>query len=176
MLSDMRTMLPKMKVEHQTIVGGGSGPGTGDRKPKTVTSGLPVTVSSTAPILAGSRRRRRYVARRPPPLEIDPALLEKWLVAFLEDEFERRGFKKAVVGISGGVDSAVVATLAARALGPKNVARHPHAVPPSSADSLTRSNLIDSLGIESRTLDISDAVDGYPEARTRCRRRAARRA
>jgi NAD+ synthetase len=98
----------------------------------------------------------------PPLLEIDPALVESWLVAFLRDEFGRRGFKKAIVGVSGGVDSAVVATLAARALGPKNIvgARMPYRT--SSPDSLTHAqHLIDSLGIDSRTLDISAAVDGY---------------
>ena len=67
-----------------------------------------------------------------------------------------------MVGVSGGVDSAVVATLAARALGPKNVigVRMPYRT--SSADSLTHAQrVIDALGIESRTLDISAAVDGY---------------
>jgi NAD+ synthetase len=98
----------------------------------------------------------------PPPLEIDAALLESWLVSFLKDEFERRGFQKAVVGISGGVDSAVVATLAARAFGPGNVVgvRMPYRT--SSPDSLTHAQrVIDALGIESCTIDISAAVDGY---------------
>jgi NAD+ synthetase len=98
----------------------------------------------------------------PPPLEIDPALVETWLVTFIRDEFERRGFKKAVVGLSGGVDSAVVATLAARALGPKNViaVRMPYRT--SSPDSLSHAQkVIDALGVESRLLDITNAVDGY---------------
>src|SRR5207302_7261282 len=42
----------------------------------------------------------------PPPLEIDAELTAGWLVSFLREEFERRGFEKAVVGLSGGVDSA----------------------------------------------------------------------
>ena len=74
----------------------------------------------------------------------------------------RRGFQKAVVGLSGGVDSAVVATLAARALGKQNVIgiRMPYRT--SSPDSLAHAQmLIDAIGIESRTLDISAAVDGY---------------
>ena len=98
----------------------------------------------------------------PAPLEIDAALVEQWLVQFLRNEMQRRGFEKAVVGISGGVDSAVSAALAVRALGAANVigVRIPYRT--SSADSLAHGQLvIDALGIEGRTLDISAAVDGY---------------
>ncbi|MDA1080127.1 MAG: NAD+ synthase [Gemmatimonadetes bacterium] len=93
---------------------------------------------------------------------MNPALVEGWLVAFLRDEFRRRGFTDAVIGLSGGVDSAVTATLAARALG----ASHVHAVRlpyrTSSADSLAHAELvIEQLGVHERTVDISGAVDGY---------------
>ena len=98
----------------------------------------------------------------PPALEIDGALTERWLVGFLREEFERRGFTKAVVGLSGGVDSAVTAYLAARAFGADNVTaiRMPYRT--SSPESLSHAGLvIDALGIRSRTVDISSAVDGY---------------
>jgi len=105
----------------------------------------------------------------PSPLAIDPALTEEWLVQFIRDEMERRGFECGVVGISGGVDSSVTAYLAAKALGSRNVfgVRMPYRT--SSAESLDHAQLvIDALGIESRTIDISKAVDGYlcnePEA------------
>jgi len=105
----------------------------------------------------------------PPPLAIDAPMVEQWLVQFLRDELGRRGFTKAIVGVSGGVDSAVTAALAARAFGPSNVigVRLPYRA--SSADSLTHAQMvIDQLGIEGRTLDITAAVDGYlahePEA------------
>lgn len=98
----------------------------------------------------------------PPTLEIDAALVEEWLVHFLRDEMRRRGFGRAVVGVSGGVDSAVTAYLAARALGAQNVigVRLPYRT--SSPESLAHAQLvIDALGIESRTVEISGAVDGY---------------
>ncbi|HEY2162386.1 MAG TPA: NAD+ synthase, partial [Gemmatimonadaceae bacterium] len=105
----------------------------------------------------------------PAPLAIDAALTEQWLVHFIRDEMERRQFTRAVVGVSGGVDSAVTAYVAARALGPKNVigVRMPYRS--SSRESLDHAQLvIDALGIESRTIDITPAVDGYlchePEA------------
>jgi NAD+ synthetase len=97
------------------------------------------------------------------PLRIDPALAEKWLVAFLKDEVAtRRGFTKGIVGISGGVDSALAAHLAVKALGKDNViaVRMPYRT--SSPESLAHAQLvIDQLGMPSLTVDISAAVDGY---------------
>lgn len=98
----------------------------------------------------------------PPPLDIDAAMTEEWLVGFLREEFTRRGFNKAVVGLSGGVDSAVTTFLVAHALGAKNViaVRLPYRT--SSSESLDHAQLVvDQLGIECRTVDISAAVDGY---------------
>jgi NAD+ synthetase len=94
---------------------------------------------------------------------IDATLVERWLVDFLRDELvRRRGIENAVVGISGGVDSAVVAFLCARALGPEHVlgVRMPYRT--SSAESFEHGALvIKATGILDRTIDISDAVDGY---------------
>jgi NAD+ synthase (glutamine-hydrolysing) len=105
----------------------------------------------------------------PPPLAIDAPMVVDWLTGFLRDELTRRGFGKAVIGLSGGVDSAVVAYLATQAIGKENVigVRLPYRT--SSPESLEHAQLvIDALGIDARTLDISAAVDGYlthePEA------------
>jgi len=98
-----------------------------------------------------------------PSLAIDCNLTAEWLEAFLRDELvERRGLENVVVGLSGGVDSAVTAFLCARALGPEHVwaIRMPYKT--SSAGSLSDAQLvIDALGCNSRTIDISGAVDGY---------------
>ena len=94
---------------------------------------------------------------------MDGPLLAAWLEAFLRDEMVvRRNVRKAVLGLSGGVDSAVVAFLCARALGPENV--HAIRMPyrSSSPDSLGDAQaVIDALGCNSRTLEITGAVDGY---------------
>ena len=98
----------------------------------------------------------------PTPLEIDPAMTADWLVHFIKEEMDRRRFTKAVVGISGGLDSAVTAWLAAKALGPANVigVRMPYKT--SSKESLDHAELvIKTLGIQCRTVDISPGVDGY---------------
>jgi NAD+ synthetase len=97
------------------------------------------------------------------PMEIDAALVEQWLVAFLRDEVgRRRGFTKGIVGLSGGVDSSLTAALAVRALGKENVigVRMPYRT--SSPESLEHAALVaDALGLELVTVDISAAVDGY---------------
>lgn len=96
-------------------------------------------------------------------LAVNEPLLTEWLIAFLKDEIvRRRGFTKAVVGLSGGVDSSLVAFLLAAALGPKNVygIRMPYRA--SSQDSLDHAQLVaDATGVNMQTIEITDAVDGY---------------
>jgi NAD+ synthetase len=111
-------------------------------------------------------RARTPQAPSADPMAMDCALVERWLVEFLREEVERRrGFADVVVGLSGGVDSALVAFLAAKAFG----AAHVHALMmpyrTSSPESLAHAKLVvDQLGIQGRTVDISAAVDGYLQA------------
>ena len=55
------------------------------------------------------------------PPKINAAFVEKVLVRFIRDELGKCGCEKGILGLSGGLDSAVCAALAARALGPRNV-------------------------------------------------------
>ena len=115
-----------------------------------------------------SAARRERAADRPnaadlAALKIDAALVEEALIEFISEEVTRhRGFRRVVIGVSGGVDSAVSLFLAARALGPENVYgfRLPYAT--SSPDSLSHAALaIAASGARQRTVSITEAVDGY---------------
>lgn len=98
-------------------------------------------------------------------LELDLEMVEDALVRFIHDEVvERRGFESVVVGVSGGVDSAVSLVLACRALGPENVHgfRLPYAT--SSGESLEHAALIlEQTGARAHTIEISGPVDAYVE-------------
>lgn len=96
-------------------------------------------------------------------LDIDVDLVRRWLVEFLRHEVERRrGFRRVVVGLSGGVDSALTAALCAEALGPDAVLAlllpYRTSSPRSRADAL---RVAERFGIPTRTIEITRAVDGY---------------
>ena len=94
---------------------------------------------------------------------INPAITADWLEAFLRDELiVRRNMQRAVIGLSGGVDSAVTTYLCARALGPENVYVFRMPYKHSSQASLDDAQLVvDALGVPCRTIEITAAVDGY---------------
>ncbi len=95
-----------------------------------------------------------------PKLELDTDLVRRLLVSFIRDEITKVGFSRAVIGLSGGVDSALAAALAAEALGPNNVfgLRLPYRA--SSPESLQHAQaMIDQLGLASETIDITSMVD-----------------
>jgi NAD+ synthase (glutamine-hydrolysing) len=100
------------------------------------------------------------------PLAIDPELTRRWLVEFIRDEVQRRRkFERVVIGLSGGVDSSLVAYLAVEALGAGNVmgVRMPYRT--SSPESLLHAEMVvHALGIPSRTVDISASVDALAGA------------
>jgi NAD+ synthase len=96
------------------------------------------------------------------PPKISAAFVEKLLVRFIRDEIGRGGFTKAVLGLSGGLDSAVCAALAARALGPKNVLG---LIMPCGTgfteDVRDAESLARRLGVRHETIDIAPQIDAY---------------
>jgi NAD+ synthase len=98
-------------------------------------------------------------------LELNVDIVQKILKEFIKDETNRAGFSKAVVGLSGGVDSAVVAYLAAEALGPENV--RAVLLPYRSSSPLSRQHAEEAAakkGITTELVDISPMVDSYLQA------------
>ena len=94
------------------------------------------------------------------PLKLDDKLVAKMLVKFLRHEIHHSGFSKAIVGISGGIDSAVVAYLAVEALGAKNVLGLMLPYQTSSKSSLTDAEKIFSaLKIKSEKIEITKIVE-----------------
>lgn len=94
-----------------------------------------------------------------PTLSINTDLARRILVSFLRDEIQRTGLKRAVIGLSGGIDSALSCLLAAEALGPENVlaVRMPYAT--SSPESLADAQLvIEQTGVQSETFEITSMV------------------
>jgi len=96
-------------------------------------------------------------------LEIDPQLVISWLIAFLREEIQiRRGFQSVVLGLSGGVDSAVATALCARAFGPRAVTAFLLPYRTSDPQSATDAHAVASqLGVNAEVIDITGAVDGY---------------
>ena len=95
-------------------------------------------------------------------MQIDCELTAKVLRGFIADELSKAGFRRVVVGLSGGIDSAVSCVLAAQALGPENVRAIMMPYQTSSKESLTDARaVIEKFGVLSEVVDITDAVEGY---------------
>ena len=96
------------------------------------------------------------------PLRIDEALVRRMLVSFLRDETRKSGMTRVVLGVSGGIDSAVVAALAAEALGPANVlglfTPYRTTAARSRADALAVAATFDIALLE---VPITTQIDGY---------------
>lgn len=115
---------------------------------------------------------------RAPLPAIEPAQAVEVIVGFVRSQMEQAGFERIVIGLSGGVDSATVAYLCARAIGPENLLaiRMPYRTssPESETDAL---RVVDDLGCETERVDITPMVDpmlelvtGDDEAALRVRR------
>ena len=179
LLADLETQLPHLlrSLERPAGTGASFEPGSGGPRAAAPggfglgeAGGAPAArsraaTSTTAP--PGAPAKLTLAGAQPrDPLAMDCALAERWLVEFLKEELTtRRGFTRAVVALSGGVDSAVAAFLAARALGPENVTAYMLPYRTSSPESLAHAKLVvEALKMPSRVIDITPAVDGYVTA------------
>jgi NAD+ synthase len=97
-------------------------------------------------------------------LGLDFNITLELLSSFIKDELAKPGFNRLIVGLSGGLDSAVVADLSVRAIGKENVVAaimpYKSSNPDSSADA---KELADKLGIKKYEIDITAQIDSYFE-------------
>jgi NAD+ synthase (glutamine-hydrolysing) len=160
MLSDLRVMLPHLlpQLDRAGKHRHGVGPriGTGGPEPEPSKSG---TADSTPELRAPVDPEDASM------FDLDLELVERALVQFLIDEVkDRRGFHDVVVGVSGGVDSAVSLELAVRAFGPDRV--HAFLLPyaTSSPESLELGRkVVERVGVEHRVISVAAGVDAYVE-------------
>ena len=97
-------------------------------------------------------------------LPTNTALLRQILVAFIRNEVRKTGLARVVVGLSGGVDSALSAMLAAEALGPQNVLAVLMPYKSSHPDSQAHAEMVvQTSGIESILVEITAQIDAYFE-------------
>jgi NAD+ synthase len=94
------------------------------------------------------------------PLKLNMKTVRSMLVQFIKDEVHNADFAKAVVGLSGGIDSAVSSFLAVEALGKNNVLAVMMPYRTSSPESKKDAELVISqLGIRSEFVDITSMVE-----------------
>ena len=95
-------------------------------------------------------------------LDLNLKVVHNELVEFLRENFKKAGFSKAVLGLSGGIDSALVAYLLRDALGKENVLAIMMPYKSSNPDSLNHAKLVvEDLKINSKTIEITDIIDAY---------------
>ncbi len=149
LLNDLRVALPHLLEEIAAVRGGTVARAAFDAAHTGVGGAPPDGQGTVDPARHPHHSRTPRISRThiaddahggPSPLAIDAPLVADWLIGFLREEFARRGFTRAVVGLSGGVDSALTATLAAQALGPANVTaiRMPYRTSPWSPTPMAR--------------------------------------
>jgi NAD+ synthase len=112
----------------------------------------------------------------PDELAIDTRAARRIITEFIEAQLEQAGFERALLGLSGGIDSALVAYLVAEAIGPQRLLAilmpYRTSSPESRADA---EEVVRRLGCASEVVEISPMVDAYFEAAERRDASALRR-
>jgi NAD+ synthase len=98
----------------------------------------------------------------PPELAIDTDVARRVILEFIRGQLKQAGFERAVVGLSGGIDSALVACLVAEAIGPDRLLCMMLPFRTSAATSRADAEtVIKQLGCAGDLVDISPMVDAY---------------
>jgi NAD+ synthase len=98
----------------------------------------------------------------PTELAIDTGVARRVIGQFIRGQLRQAGFERLVLGLSGGIDSALVAYLSAEAIGPERLlcVLMPYRTSSEASVADARS-VVDALGAASELVDISPMVDGY---------------
>ena len=98
----------------------------------------------------------------PPELAIDTGIARRVITAFIRSQLRQAGFERAVLGLSGGIDSALVAYLTAEAIGAERLLcvmlPYRASSPASRADA---EEVVRRIGCASEVVEITALVDGY---------------
>jgi NAD+ synthase len=98
----------------------------------------------------------------PSELAIDTDVARRVMTGFIRNQLQQAGFTRGLLGLSGGIDSALVAVLVAEAVGPENLLCVLMPYRTSSPESVEHARLVvDQLGCASDLVEISAMVDGY---------------
>ncbi|MDQ3492342.1 MAG: NAD+ synthase [Chloroflexota bacterium] len=102
------------------------------------------------------------IVQLPEELAIDTAVARRIVGGFIREQLRQTGFKRLVLGLSGGIDSALVAYLAAEAIGAERLlcVLMPYRTS-SEASRTDAEEIVARLGCASELVDISDMVDAY---------------
>jgi NAD+ synthase len=98
----------------------------------------------------------------PPELAIDTDIARRVIAEFIRGQLRQAGFERTVLGLSGGIDSALVAYLVAEAIGPERLLCVP--MPYRTSSPASRSDaeeIVRRLGTASEVVDITPMVDGF---------------
>jgi NAD+ synthase len=116
----------------------------------------------STPVAVPASSDGRPMFELPAELAIDTDVARRVIVEFIRSQLRQAGFERCVLGLSGGIDSALVAHLVTEAVGPDHLlcVLMPYR---TSADASRRDGetVVAKLGCQSAVVDISPIVDGY---------------